>query len=256
MSLEGALQDETKAKKEKREKKSKQPVAEGSGGHRKKTEVKFHRPDDAPSSTPVKSANDPSTTSDEDDLTNKIKKLSLNEGEADKPPKREEIEKVLAATEEMVKKEDEDAINIHKQGAQVGRIHNNIDKTEASLEEAQEDLHATDSCCFAIWKAFTDALCCCCKPTHPAPHHDIDFEAQHPAPVVFNPANPNKPKTRKEEIAELKDAAHHLRETLEGETSELRDQNEELKVVIVDSDKVKKAAEDAQSAGTKILAKK
>ena len=256
MSLEGAQQDEKAAKKEKREKNSKKTVAEGSGGHRKKTEVKFHRSDNSP----ARAANDPNAISDEDELTNKIKRLSLEEDKTDIPPKekvkREDIQSALAQTQEMVRKEDEEAIAIHKQGAQVGRIHNNIDKTEAALEEAQEDLHATDSCCFAMWKAITDALCCCCKSSHPAPHHDLDFEAQHPAPVVFNPANPKKPKTRKEEIAELKDAAHHLRATLEGETSELRDQNEELKEVIVGSDKVKTAADSAQAAGTKILAKK
>ncbi|MGD9591049.1 MAG: hypothetical protein AB7V32_00845 [Candidatus Berkiella sp.] len=157
---------------------------------------------------------------------------------------------------DIVEREDADAQRIHQQGATVGRIHDNVQKAGNELDDANDDLAATDSCCFAFLQALRDKLCCCCCPTQ-APHHADDYEAGHKAPVAFHPANPTGEKqTRAQRLAALREATEHAKETLEGENVELRDQNDELKDVVVEADSDAKKAQDAQKTGNKIVAKK
>lgn len=166
------------------------------------------------------------------------------------------IDHLEDAVMDIVEREDADAQRIHQQGATVGRIHDNVQKAGDELDDANDDLAATDSCCFAFLQALRDKLCCCCCPTQ-APHHADDYEAGHKAPVAFHPDNPTGQKlSRAEQIAAIKKATEHAKDTLEGENAELRDQNDELKVVVVEADSDAKKALDAQKTGNKIVAKK
>ncbi len=215
--------------------------------HHKPTEVKFH----TPLAVPPTEAKPPKPTDPKPPKEDK-EKLKV---------RKEDIEANLNATLDAVHKEDEDAVRIHHQGAQVGRIHNNVEKTGVALDQGRQDLHETASCGAAVLGSLRRFFCCCCAHPAPAPHHDQDFEAAHPAPVAFNPSNPSgktgsKPKTRKELLDEQLAATEHWKATLEGETKELADQNGELKEVIVETDENKKKTAEAEKEGRKILGKK
>ncbi len=169
-----------------------------------------------------------------DTLSSQMAGVSLGEQLSDS-----KVHETLVDIEKMVEEEDKAAGELRRQGEQAGRIHNNLENTKTKLEEAQDDIKASTCCCFCCvgW-------CKCRKKNQP--RHDVEFGESHPPPVVFNPGNPT---TKREELAEAKAAAAHLKETLENENKMLDDTNAELRDTLALSDQVKTVAAqtDAQA---------
>ncbi len=209
---------------------------------------------------------------EDDDLNVKMSGLKISES-SDKRSKKEpialqprlsdalsEVEKAKTAKErvqaldhvlvdvtEADRLESQSAVDLHKQDLTVGRIHNHVDKTAQNLDDAEDELHQTESCCFAMFRCLFGKCACssCCKPKEP--HHDIEMERQHPAPVLMSDAATSaspKPLTEKQKRQAILDKLRHQEGTLEGEISELKDANGELDVINEEVDKTKKRTKE------------
>lgn len=175
-----------------------------------------------------------------------------------KPGKIEkEIDIALKEELDITREEDKQADFIHKQGEQIGRIHNKVDNTNHNLHEGEQTLAENNSCCLSIWDSFKAALSCCCAPKTVEPHHDSEFNKDHPKPVVFSQSKPktSKPKEREEKIKELAEAAKHNLEAEKKIGEELDAGNFELKEIVKGTEQAKETSKKMNVTGKK-LAKK
>ncbi len=145
---------------------------------------------------------------------------------------------------DLIEKQQKEREGIHTQGEQIGRVDNNLDRTDAALEEAAQDLQATLSCGKAFKQQMKKIFCCCCTTETPAPQHDIEFDIRHPKPLTFQFS---KPQSKGEYIDEIARMAAFLDQESKKEGAELDDENAELKVVIGKSDKLKDKTKKSDS---------
>ncbi len=196
----------------------------------------------------------------EDALTQAAKAKSAQE-------RKQALQEVLVQVDKADRQETQSGDELHRQNVQVGRIHNNLDRTDQNLAGAEDELHQTRSCGYAV-------LCClfgwckCCKPKEP--HHDQEMEERHPAPkpndappptllmsdaskaatsssaapvVAVAPATGKQP-TEKEQRQAILATLRHQEGTLGGEISELKDANAELGQMVAETDRIKERTKD------------
>ncbi len=173
----------------------------------------------------------------------------------------EALSRVLADVTDADRQETKEAIALHDQDLVIGRVHNNVDRTKQSLEDAEDELHQTQSCGWAVLICLFGKCACsdCCKPK--VPHHDQDIERRHPAPVLISEeakkatAKPETELTEREKRRQILAKLKHQEGTLTGEIGELRDTNKELGEIITEVDETKKRTKEDAAKSTEFVAK-